>query len=167
MFEIYFSKDKHGKDNTKFKIKEQEQIIEAIRSTEDTISKVMTFSKTPPKGDIYRIPMIFEKITKTKFEEKHTNHFAMIDYPPIGTIWGKTIKFKGIEIKSNTAIITLCPMNEKDLFETVSHEVIHAFFDSFLNNSGVNNKNNKYFLEGMTEWLTKITSESQKKKKSS
>ena len=165
MFEIYFSKDKQGKDDTKFKPDEKVKILNAIQATEEIISKVMLFSKTPPKGEIYRVPIIFEKITKIKFENKHKIHFAMIDYPPIGTMWGKALKFKGVEIKSTTAIITLCPMKEKDLFETVAHEVIHAFYDSFLNINGVNLKNRTYFLEGLTEWLTKLTSSSKEIKK--
>ncbi|MCK4555028.1 MAG: hypothetical protein KAT83_00320 [Candidatus Aenigmarchaeota archaeon] len=157
LFEIYFSKDKSGKEDRKFKPKEKELILKSIKSAEETISKVISFSRSKPVGEIYRVPIIFEKISKKRFQEKHQNHFAMIDYPPIGMKWNMTLKCTGIEIKSQTAVISLCPLTNKDFIETIVHEVIHAFYDSFTTINGANIKNNTYFIEGLTEWLTQLT----------
>ena len=49
LFEIYFSRDKRGKDNFKFSPKEKNNLITAIKWTEGTIIKVLERSKTPCK----------------------------------------------------------------------------------------------------------------------
>ncbi len=157
LFEIYFSKDKRGGDR-KFSPAEKNEILKAVDSVEKTIMQVISFSKAKPKGSIYRVPIIFEKVSKNTHMTKHQNHFAMIDYLPIGVIWNKTVKYGGIEIKSKTAIISLCPMEKgEELFETVIHELIHAFFDSFIYGNGVNKQNEVYFVEGLTEFLTMVS----------
>lgn len=156
MFKIYFSLDKCGRD-FKFQSTEKSSILEAVKWTEGTILKISGFSQTSPTGSIYKIPVIFEKLSTEKFLSKHQNHLGMISFPPIGEIWNGTSKYKGIEIKSRTAVISLSPMEKDHFFSTVCHEVIHAFFDSFLTPGGVNLENKVYFLEGLTEWLTKLT----------
>lgn len=158
LFEIYFSKDRRGRGDRKFKPHEKEKILEAVSYTEETLSKILSFSKFPLNGIIYRVPVIFEKVSKEVFQKKHQNHFAMIDYPPIGTIWNKTLKFEGIEIKATTAVVSICPLQKENLFETISHETIHAFHNSFLEPNGANYSNKVYFLESLTEWTTKLTS---------
>lgn len=158
LFEIYFSRDKKGRNDTKFKEEEKTHILKAVNYTEDTLGKILIFSKTVPNGTIYRVPLIFEKVSKLTFQKNHQNHFAILDYPPIGSMWNKTVKWEGIEIKSRTALISICPMEDKDIFETVAHEIIHAFCNSFLDHDGVNKGNRIYFLEGLTEWITKLAS---------
>jgi hypothetical protein len=151
LFEIYFSLDKKGRDNKKFNLHEKERILESVKNTEEMISKVTSFSKTSPISSIYRVPIIFEKFSKKTFEKKHKNHYGMTIYPPIGTRWNK------IEIKAKTAVILICPMDKNDIFETISHEITHAFSNSFIESDGVNFSNKIYFLEGFTEWMTQLT----------
>ena len=158
LFEIYFSRDKTGRPNKKFEPNLKRRIMESVRKTEEVIYQILSLSRTPPNGEMYRVPIIFEKISVRKFSEKHTDRYAMLDYPPIGTIWNKTVKYEGIEITSRTGIISLCPIEEDDLFETISHEITHAFFNSFIVYDGVNKGNYEYFTEGITEFITKITS---------
>ncbi len=164
LFEIYFSRDKTGKPNKKFKLVEQNKILEAINITEETIINAHSYSKLKPIGRIYRTPIIFEKVSKKIFEEKHKDHHAIIDYLPAGMVWNGTFKFKGVEIKTRTALISLCPQPVQEYFQTISHELIHAFYDSFLCTEGINNRNKEYFLEGIAEWLAQLTYLRYKKK---
>ncbi len=161
LFEIYFSKDKKGKDN-KFRTEEKKNILEAVRKIEQTLLNVSSFSRTAAINEIYRIPVIFEKVSKETFLAKHTNHQAMTSYPPIGSIWNKTILYKGIEVKSKTAVISLCPIKTEEIGETVIHELIHAYSNSFLDDDGVNHNNKTYFLEVIAEFFTKIASRERK-----
>ena len=163
LFQICFAKDRKGRDNRKFKPEEQKKILESVKCTEEIISKILSFSLTSPRGEIYRVPIIFEKISQEKVRKNHQNHFAMLAYPPIGTMWNATVKFEGIEIRSHTSIISLCPVAGTDLFETISHEITHAFINSFFEERGVNFSNLTYLLEGITEWMTKLTSIKYKK----
>lgn len=156
LFEVYFSRNKEGEKNKKFSPSEKKEIINIIKLTETCITKIISFSRTSPTAELYRIPIIFEKVSKTVFHKKHANHHALLNYPPIGTIWNKTVKYEGIEIKAHTGIISLCPTEMNDMIETVSHEIIHAYMNSFLMDCGVNHHNHTYFLEGLTEWMTQL-----------
>lgn len=162
LFEITFSRDKSGEDYRKFNTFEQKKTLEAVYLTEETILRIFSFNKAFATSLIYRVPIIFEKISQSTFEKKHKNHYGLIDYPPIGTQWNKTVKYDGIEIKTHTAIIFICPVEKdfksKEIFETIAHEVIHAFENSFLDPNGVNIPNRIFFLEGITEWLARLVS---------
>lgn len=149
LYEIYFSKTRKGKNDKKFTPTEQKIILETIKKTEDVLSKFLSFSLEKPYENLYRVPVIFEKVSKKVFTKKHQEHFALINWPPIG------LKWNSIKIKSTTAVISLCPIKD-ELQSTIAHELIHAFTESFLSENGVNSKNVKYFKEGMTEFLTKI-----------
>ncbi len=120
------------------------------------LTDITSFSRTKPCNRIYRIPIIFEKVSKKVFVDKHRNHHALLDYPPIGTMWNKTVKYEGIEIKSKTAVISLCPTELDDLIESVSHELIHAYINSFLFENSINSSNKVYLLEGITEMITQL-----------
>lgn len=77
--------------------------------------------------------------------------------PPIGSIWNKSVKYRGIEIRSQTAVISLCPTIIDDLKESVSHELIHAYINSFLIENGINSTNKIYLIEGLTEMITQLS----------
>ncbi len=157
LFNVCFSKTKDGKDDLKFKPNEKKDMVRAVKQTEDTLIKFIGFSRTQPIGKIYTVPIIFEKVKKTTFEERHPNHLAIIDFLHAGTYWGGTLKVKGIEIKDRTALISLCPFKKEHLFETIYHETVHAFVDSFLSTNGVNGNNEEYLIEGLAEALAQIT----------
>ena len=67
LFEVYFSRDKQGRDNTKFNVEEKDAILSILKTTEDVLTKIVLFSRTNPRGNLYRIPIIFEKVLKKSF----------------------------------------------------------------------------------------------------
>ena len=123
-----------------------------------------TLLATKDKNTVGYITLLTDsiKVSKEKFLTKHTNHQAMISYPPIGSIWNKTIRYKGIEVKSKTAVISLCPIKIEETGEAVIHELTHAYSNSFLDDDGVNHNNKTYFLEVIAEFFTKIASRERK-----